>query len=152
MNEHSIFLAVLKIDDPAERSAYLDIACAGDPAMRSHVEQLLKAHQESGRVMDCPTPQRPAEELATPGKLGETQDETPADDTDIDVLGFLSPSDKLGVLGLQAMGLGLSHRTGPGWKPGAGSLAPQLRTCRCRRLAAPHGGCIAPGGGRSAGM
>ena len=51
MSERSIFLAVLEIDDPAARSAYLDRACAGDAALRSQVEQLLKAHQEPGSFM-----------------------------------------------------------------------------------------------------
>jgi serine/threonine protein kinase/WD40 repeat protein len=54
MTERSIFLAVLDIDDPSERSAYLDRACAGDPALRAQVEQLLKAHQEPGRFMERP--------------------------------------------------------------------------------------------------
>src|SRR5690348_10527942 len=54
MTERSIFLAVLEIDDPAERTAYLDQACAGDPALRAQVEQLLKAHQEPGSFMARP--------------------------------------------------------------------------------------------------
>jgi WD40 repeat protein/serine/threonine protein kinase len=54
MIERSIFLAMLEIEDPAERSAYLDRACAGDPALRSQVEQLLKAHQEPGPFMERP--------------------------------------------------------------------------------------------------
>jgi hypothetical protein len=41
----SIFLPVREIDDPAQRSAYLDRACAGDPALRAQVEQPLKAHR-----------------------------------------------------------------------------------------------------------
>src|SRR5207249_2977492 len=56
MSERSIFLAVLEIDDPAARSAYLDRACAGDAALRSQVEQLLKAHQEPGSFMVRPAP------------------------------------------------------------------------------------------------
>ena len=56
MSERSIFLAVLEIDDPAARSAYLDQACAGDAALRSQVEQLLKAHQEPGSFMVRPAP------------------------------------------------------------------------------------------------
>ena len=100
MNEHSIFLATLEIDDPGERSAYLDRACAGDSTLRGRVEQLLKSHQESGKVMDGPAPERRAEELATPGKPGETRGETPSDDTDIQELAFLVPTDKPGVLGL----------------------------------------------------
>ncbi|HEY7330525.1 MAG TPA: protein kinase [Gemmataceae bacterium] len=54
MNERSLFFAVLDIDDPSERSAYLDSACAGNAALRSQVEQLLKAHHESGLFMEHP--------------------------------------------------------------------------------------------------
>jgi WD40 repeat protein/serine/threonine protein kinase len=54
MSERFIFLAVLDMADPAERSAYLDQACAGDPALRAQVEQLLKAHQEPGPFMERP--------------------------------------------------------------------------------------------------
>ncbi len=54
MNERSIFLAVLEIDDPSQRSAYLDQACAGDPILRGQVEQLLQAHQEPGQFMERP--------------------------------------------------------------------------------------------------
>src|SRR6516162_6838469 len=54
MSERSLFFAVLDIDDPSERSAYLDRACAGDPALRAQVEQLLKAHQASGLFMERP--------------------------------------------------------------------------------------------------
>ncbi len=54
MNERSLFLAALDIADPAERSAYLDRACAGDAVARAQVEQLLKAHQESGLFMERP--------------------------------------------------------------------------------------------------
>src|SRR5215510_13149265 len=56
MTERSLFLAVLEIDDPAERSAYLERACAGDTALRGQVEQLLKAHQEPGSFMQHPAP------------------------------------------------------------------------------------------------
>src|SRR5262249_18814914 len=54
MSERSIFLAVLEITDPAERDAYLDSACAGNPALRSQVEQLLKAHWKPGSFMASP--------------------------------------------------------------------------------------------------
>jgi WD40 repeat protein/serine/threonine protein kinase len=56
MTERSIFLAVLEIEDRAARSAYLDRACAGDPALRSQVERLLQAHQEPGPFMERPAP------------------------------------------------------------------------------------------------
>ncbi len=54
MNERSLFLAVLDINDPTERTAYLDHACVGDAALRAQVEQLLKAHEESGLFMERP--------------------------------------------------------------------------------------------------
>jgi serine/threonine protein kinase/WD40 repeat protein len=54
MSERSIFLAALEIEDPAERSAYLERACAGDPSLRTQVEQLLRAHQQPGPFMEVP--------------------------------------------------------------------------------------------------
>ncbi|HEY7154593.1 MAG TPA: protein kinase [Gemmataceae bacterium] len=54
MSERSLFLAVLDIKDPSERLAYLERACAGEPALRAQVEQLLKAHQEVGSFMEHP--------------------------------------------------------------------------------------------------
>ena len=41
MSERSLFLAALEYDEPAERSAYLERACAGEPALRAEVEKLL---------------------------------------------------------------------------------------------------------------
>jgi eukaryotic-like serine/threonine-protein kinase len=39
---------------PAERSAYLDAACAGDAALRAEVESLLAAHDEASSFLDEP--------------------------------------------------------------------------------------------------
>jgi serine/threonine protein kinase/Flp pilus assembly protein TadD len=54
MTERSLFLEALEIADPAERTAFLDGACAGDPHLRDRVEQLLKAHDEPGGFMERP--------------------------------------------------------------------------------------------------
>jgi serine/threonine protein kinase/tetratricopeptide (TPR) repeat protein len=54
MNERSIFLAALDLPDPAERAAYLDRACRGDPGVRRGVEELLAAHGRSGTFMPAP--------------------------------------------------------------------------------------------------
>src|SRR5262245_33999459 len=54
MNERSLFLAALDIRDPIERAAYLEQACAGDPARRRAVEDLLAAHERSGTFMSGP--------------------------------------------------------------------------------------------------
>src|SRR5262249_5372740 len=56
MNERSIFLAVLEIEDPVQRSAYLDQACEGNPTLREQVELLLQAHQEPGPFMERSAP------------------------------------------------------------------------------------------------
>ena len=49
MTEETIFLAALEKKDPTERVAFLDVACAGDPALRKRVEELLQAHPVNAR-------------------------------------------------------------------------------------------------------
>jgi hypothetical protein len=46
--EQTIFLSALEIADPAERTAYLDRACAGNEALRLQVAALLAAHAGDG--------------------------------------------------------------------------------------------------------
>jgi WD40 repeat protein/serine/threonine protein kinase len=66
MNEREIFSAALDIEDPAERAAYLDRACAGDPTLRHRLAALLGAHQPASSFLE-----RPAEGLMA------TLDESP---------------------------------------------------------------------------
>src|SRR5262249_38353401 len=94
----SIFLEALDRDDPAQRSAFLETACAGDPALRQRVEALLRAHTEAGGVLAKPAPQRLAEELAKGQTNGETPAATPAGE-ESDALDFLTPAEKAGSLG-----------------------------------------------------
>jgi hypothetical protein len=48
--DETIFAAAL--ERPAgERATYLDVACAGDTAMRARIEALLRAHAEAEQVM-----------------------------------------------------------------------------------------------------
>src|SRR5258708_17432613 len=54
VTERSLFLDLLEMDDPAQRSAYLEQACAGSPELRSQVEQLLSAHDMAGKFMERP--------------------------------------------------------------------------------------------------
>ena len=54
MSERSIFAAALDIADPAERSAYLDRACAGEAELRRHVEDLLAAQGDLGSFLARP--------------------------------------------------------------------------------------------------
>src|SRR5262245_1844714 len=69
----SIFGKALEIPSPAERWAYLDQACGGDPDLRAEVESLLQARQAAGRFFDglcpspCPTVDEPVSER--PGTL-----------------------------------------------------------------------------------
>src|SRR5262245_5626552 len=49
----SVFAAAVAL--PAEaRIAYLDGACAGDPALRARIEALLRAHDKAGHLLDRP--------------------------------------------------------------------------------------------------
>src|SRR5438552_3554376 len=98
MNERTVFMTALEKEDAAERSAYLDEACAGDTALRERVEALLGSHEREGKFLDVPA----VEQLAPPSRQqtrsGDTQAEVPehAEDESLD---FLVSSDKPGVLG-----------------------------------------------------
>src|SRR5262249_17384013 len=54
MVERTIFLNALDQDDPERRRAYLDFACAGNPALRKRIEALLRSHQEADTFLDVP--------------------------------------------------------------------------------------------------
>ncbi len=48
----TVFAEALDRTDPAERAAYLDGACRGNPELRRHVEELLAAHAGAGRFLE----------------------------------------------------------------------------------------------------
>jgi serine/threonine protein kinase/tetratricopeptide (TPR) repeat protein len=52
--EESIFGQALDIKSATERNAFLDRACAHNPALRAEVEALLRAHGRSGDLLDLP--------------------------------------------------------------------------------------------------
>jgi WD40 repeat protein/serine/threonine protein kinase len=54
MSERDAFDAALAIDDPVKRSAYLDRVCAGDPARRKHLEELLSAESRVSGFLEAP--------------------------------------------------------------------------------------------------
>ena len=56
MNEEEIFHQALARSSPEERAAYLDQACAGDPAQRAAVEALLRANVGASGFLDRPAP------------------------------------------------------------------------------------------------
>jgi serine/threonine protein kinase len=51
-----LFCEALDRPTGPERSAYLDDACRGAPALRAQVEELLKAHDRAGRFLDTAGP------------------------------------------------------------------------------------------------
>ena len=53
MNERDVFINALQ-KDPAERSAYLDEACAGNPSLRRRIDALLMAHDDPQSILDSP--------------------------------------------------------------------------------------------------
>jgi tetratricopeptide (TPR) repeat protein/serine/threonine protein kinase len=54
MNEQSLFIAALEKESPAERAAFLDQACAGDPDLRQRLERLLARHAQPDSLLDTP--------------------------------------------------------------------------------------------------
>src|SRR5882672_455074 len=50
--EEKVFYAALELPHPAQRRAFLDEACAGNPDLRVRVEELLAAHGKAERFFD----------------------------------------------------------------------------------------------------
>src|SRR5262249_40322359 len=97
MNDERIFAAALEKGDPTERAAYLDEACAGDPALRREVEALLQSHQEAGSFLEQPVLGPPAG-TADEADAGATRTELPGEGEELS-LDFLEPPQKAGALG-----------------------------------------------------
>ncbi len=53
-SEETLFAAALQRETPAQRAAYLDEACAGNPALRARVEGLLQASGEAQTFLERP--------------------------------------------------------------------------------------------------
>src|SRR5713226_2583318 len=92
MNERTVFITALEKEDSAQRSAYLDEACAGDTALRERIEALLRSHEREGKFLDIPA----IEQLAA---SGVTLEEKPVAIDGDHALAFLAPSDKPGSVG-----------------------------------------------------
>src|SRR6185369_10022048 len=60
VTERDIFIAALQREDPAERRAYLDEACAGRPELREQVEALLRLNEGAGSFLEQPAVDLPA--------------------------------------------------------------------------------------------
>src|SRR5688572_17544761 len=70
MQEQSLFIEALEKEDPAQRAAFLERACAGDTDLRRRIDRLLARHEEGGgfleppahtlaATIDDPVPERP---------------------------------------------------------------------------------------------
>src|SRR5262245_40803750 len=51
---NDVFLDALDIRDPAERAAFVDNACRGEPELREQVQALLDASERAGSFFDQP--------------------------------------------------------------------------------------------------
>ena len=101
MSERSIFLNALDREDPAERAAYLDAACAGRPELRRRIERLLQAQVEES-FLEVPA----LEQLAR----GEQSLPFLAPSREPGGLGRLDHYDVLEVVGRGATGVVLKAR------------------------------------------
>jgi serine/threonine protein kinase/tetratricopeptide (TPR) repeat protein len=54
MSERDLFIAALKLTEPAERAAWLDRECAGDAALRQRIDVLLQAFDKAGSLLEKP--------------------------------------------------------------------------------------------------
>src|SRR4051812_10909285 len=54
MKGEQIFLEAVERKSPADRVAYLERACAGDPELRARIEDLIRAHEQPGTFLDSP--------------------------------------------------------------------------------------------------
>ena len=73
MTERDVFIAALQKEDPAERQAYLDGACARQPELRRQVEHLLRLHEGAGSFLEGP-----AGEPAATGAFREAGGQAPS--------------------------------------------------------------------------
>jgi len=97
MNEREIFANALQKEAEAERSAYLDEACAGDAQMRRSVEGLLLEQEGLGSFLDHPiVGERPTGAVNALTDREGAPDPAPKEVS----LDFLEPCDATGRLGM----------------------------------------------------
>ncbi len=60
-SEKTIFFDALELDDPDERSRFLDQACAGNRALRDSVDALLRSSEQTDHLIDRPPIRMPVD-------------------------------------------------------------------------------------------
>src|SRR5262245_22955825 len=53
-NRERLFHAAAELQDPTQRAAFLDAACAGDEKLRAEIEELLRHDDEAGSFLRRP--------------------------------------------------------------------------------------------------
>ena len=96
---NALFLEAIELPSSDRRANFLDKACAGDPALRAEVEQLLNAHDNAGSFLERPL----LDEQRTQDFAAATDPDDPpaaSDRARVEVsLDFLEPCDVPGRLG-----------------------------------------------------
>jgi serine/threonine protein kinase/tetratricopeptide (TPR) repeat protein len=77
MSERDIFIAALQKDDAAQRQAYLDEACTGQPVLREQVEELLRLHANAGSFLEQPPDAGATSDHVVPGRWLDPADNRP---------------------------------------------------------------------------
>ena len=90
--EAALFQAVAQLTS-AERAAFLDVACHGDPALRQRLEALLAAHDAKDSFLEPQAP-KPGSQPVNTIKIGIT--DSPADDSVGRMVGHYKLLEKLG--------------------------------------------------------
>jgi Protein kinase domain/Right handed beta helix region len=93
MTEETIFLGAIEKQDPTERIAYLDRACAGNSELRARVEALLASHQATDSFLDVPAAVRRATAEQPARVVNNSATPTPEE------LALLGPARTPGALG-----------------------------------------------------
>ncbi len=77
-----VFFAALERPSPADRAAYLDAACAGQPELRARVEKLLAAHPRVGEFLKSGTPDHATRSFGDPAATGSFRSAPTAEESE----------------------------------------------------------------------
>jgi serine/threonine protein kinase/WD40 repeat protein len=104
MQEQSLFIEALEIEDPTKRTAFLDRACATDPILRQRLERLLQRHGQADSFLESPAANLPCPP-PTRGVSGEGEIST-IDNTIVERPGaIIGPYKVMEQIGEGGMGL-----------------------------------------------